>query len=92
MSKPRSVFENIEYLGVTRSNGEPLSDGETPPRLQCEMVYKGRRIQAIYIVANGERVAYRGREGGTPAWISMKEDLVFHNGIDAPGNEQGWPS
>ena len=56
------------------------------------MVYKGRRIQAIYIVANGERVAYRGREGGTPAWISMKEDLVFHNGIDAPGNEQGWPS
>ena len=39
----------------------------------------------MYIVMNGERIAYRGREGGVPAWVSMKDGVVFHNGIDAPG-------
>ena len=32
-------------------------------------------------------IAYRGREGGIPAWVSMKDDVVFHIGIDAPGSE-----
>ena len=41
---------------------------------------------AVYIVINGERIAYRGREGGIPAWISMGE-AVFRNGVDAPGSE-----
>jgi hypothetical protein len=59
-------------------------------RLQMEAVYRGKRIVAMYVVANGERIAYRGREGKPPydypAWIPMKEGVVFHNGIDAPGS------
>ncbi len=85
----RSKFEECEGLEAWRLNGEPLAEGETAPPmlLQIEMVYKGRKVKAIYMVANGERIAYRGREGGMPAWISMKEGCVIHNSIDAPGTD-----
>jgi hypothetical protein len=62
-------------------------------RMQVEFVYyegkdpeKATPIE-IYVVLGGVRVAYRGRQDGMPAWISMKDDVVFHNGIDAPGSD-----
>jgi hypothetical protein len=64
-----------------------------PSRMQVEAVfYQGKDPEkatpiAMYIVVDGERIAYRGREGGMPAWIPMKDGVVFHNGIDAPGSE-----
>jgi hypothetical protein len=95
LSKRRtfSVFDDLE--GVTVSNkrtGEPAPD-DAMGRMQVEFVYyegkdpeKATPIQ-IYVVVDGERIAYRGREGGMPAWISMRDDVVFHNGTDAPGSE-----
>jgi hypothetical protein len=85
----RSEFADCEITETWRANGEPLAAGESPPpmRLQCETVYRGRKVIAIYIVANGERVAYRGRQGGMPAGVSMKDGVGFHNGIDAPGSD-----
>ena len=95
LSKRRtfSIFDDME--GVTVSNkrtGEPAPD-DAMGRMQVECVfYEGKDPEkatpiAIYVVMNGERIAYRGREGGIPAWISMKDDVAFHNGIDAPGRE-----
>jgi hypothetical protein len=59
--------------------------------MKVETVFKGSRIVAMFIVMNGERIAYRGREGKSPydypAWIPMRDDVVFHNGIDGPGSE-----
>ncbi len=92
MSKLRSVFEDCEgeVLADTGASGQRFPRGE--PKVQVECVYKGRQIVAVYVVFNGERIAYRGRQGGIPAWISMREDVVFHNGIDAPGNTSRLPS
>ena len=75
-----------------KRTGEPAPD-TTLGRLQVESVfYEGKDPEkatpiAIYIVMNGERIAYRGREGGIPAWVSMRDDVAFHNGIGAPGSE-----
>jgi hypothetical protein len=57
--------------------------------MRIEAVYRGRRRTpvAMYIVMDGERVAYRGRHGGVPAWISMKGGGIFSIAIDAPGSE-----
>jgi hypothetical protein len=92
MSKLRSVFEDWEgeVLADTLASGQHFPRGE--PKAQVECVYKGRRIVAVYVVFDGERIAYRGRQGGIPAWISMREDVAFHNGIDAPGNTSRLPS
>ena len=88
-----SVFDDMERVSVSNiRTGEPAPDTAVG-RMQVECVfYEGKDPEkatpiAIYIVIDGARIAYRGREGGIPAWISMKEDVVFHNGIDAPGSE-----
>lgn len=92
MSKLRSVFDDCEgvVLADTGASGQRFPRGE--PKVQVERVFDGRQIVAAYVVFNGERIAYRGRQGGIPAWISMREDVVFHNGIDAPGNTSRLPS
>jgi hypothetical protein len=92
MSKLRSVFSDMESVeAISIATGEPCHDAP-PMRMQVECVYKGRRIVAIYIVADGERIAYRGRKGDYPydyrAWIPMRDDVLFHNG-NAPGNSPG---
>jgi hypothetical protein len=85
LSKRRtfSIFDDSEWVSPDTTGG----------RLQVECVYyegedpeKATPI-AIYVVFDGERVAYRGREGGMPAWVSMKDGVVFHYGIDAPGSD-----
>ena len=88
-----SVFDDPEWVSVSNiRTGEPAPDAAVG-RMQVECVYyEGKDPEkatpiAIYIVLDGARIAYRGREGGMPAWISMKDDVVFHNGIDAPGSE-----
>jgi hypothetical protein len=88
-----SVFDDIESVLTTNiRTGELAPDGAVG-RMQVECVFhEGQNPEkatpiAIYIVLDGSRVAYRGREGGIPAWISMKEDVVFHNGVDAPGSQ-----
>jgi hypothetical protein len=87
MSKPRSEFRDMEKVETySIATGEWAPDAP-PMHLQVECVYKGKRVVAMYIVANGERVAYRGREGGMRAWISMRDDVAVHNGIGAPGSE-----
>ena len=95
LSKRRtfSVFDDMESVLTTNiRTGEPAPDGAVG-RMQVECVFhEGKNPEkatpiAIYIVMNGERIAYRGREGGIPAWVSMKDDVVFHNGIDAPGSD-----
>ena len=47
-----------------------------------KIVYSPARLQT-------ECVSYRGLQGGMPAWISMRDGVVFHNGLDAPGNTPG---
>jgi hypothetical protein len=88
-----SVFDVPEWVSVANiRTGEPAPDGAMG-RMQVECVYyEGKDPEkatpiAIYVVLDGERVAYRGRQGGVPAWVSMKDDVVFHNGIDAPGSD-----
>ena len=85
-----SVFDDM--AGVTVSNkrtGEPAPDGAVG-RMQVECVFhEGKNPEeappiAIYVVLDGTRIAYRGREGGMPGWIAMKDGVVFHNGIGAP--------
>ena len=75
---------------MTVSNERTGEPAPNEGRMQVEFVYyegkdpeKATPIQ-IYVVVDGERIAYRGREGGIPAWISMGE-AVFHNGINVPG-------
>ena len=77
MSKLRSVFDDCEgvVLADTGASGQRFPRGE--PKVQVECVFDGRQIVAAYVVFNGERIAYRGRQGGIPAWISMREDVVF---------------
>jgi hypothetical protein len=92
MSKPRSEFNEMEGVSARdKKTGEFIDDQGPFADMKVETVFKGRRIVAMYIVMNGERIAYRGREGKPPydypAWISMKDDVVFHNGIDAPGSD-----
>jgi hypothetical protein len=95
LSKRRtfSVFDDLEGVSVSnKRTGEPAPD-DAMGRMQVECVfYEGKDPEkatpiGIYVVMNGERIAYRGREGGIPAWISMKEGVNFHNGIGAPGSE-----
>ena len=95
LSKRRtfSTFDDIERVTVSnKRTGEPAPD-DAMGRMQVECVfYEGKDPEkatpiAIYIVMNGARIAYRGREGGIPAWIAMKDGVVFHNGIDAPGSD-----
>jgi hypothetical protein len=88
-----SVFDDMERVSVSnKRTGEPAPNSAMG-RVQVECVfYEGKDPEkatpiAIYIVMNGARIAYRGREGGIPAWVSMKDDVVFHNGIDASGSE-----
>jgi hypothetical protein len=93
MSKLRSEFHEMESVSTQDiKTGKFAVNDEGPfADMKVETVFKGRRIVAIYIVMNGERIAYRGREGNPPydypAWIPMKDDVVFHNGIDAPGSD-----
>ena len=88
MSKLRSVFEDMESVQNVTLDGSRVEDCP-PMHLQMEAVYKGKRIAAIYIVADGERVARRGRQGKPPydypAWIPMKEGVRFQNRIEMPG-------
>jgi hypothetical protein len=44
----------------------------------------GQRTNSTH---DSSSIAYRGREDGMPAWIPMKEGVVFHNGIDTPGSD-----
>ena len=88
-----SVFDDMESVLTTNiRTGEPAPD-DAMGRMHVEAVYyEGKDPEraipiAIYIVMNGARIAYRGREGGISAWVSMKDDVVFHNGIDAPGSD-----
>jgi hypothetical protein len=77
--KEYSEFEDYECC---------YDDPNAPPiRMQVEAVFRGGRRTpvAIFIVVGGERIAYRGRLGGMPAWISMKDDVVF--ALSAPGSE-----
>ena len=87
MSKLRSEFNEMEGVSTRDKKTGEFIDDEGPFDVKVETVFKGRRIVAMYIVMNGERIAYRGREGGVPAWVSMKDGVVFHNGIDAPGSD-----
>ena len=95
LSKRRtfSVFDDPEWVTVSNiRTGEPAL-GDAMGRMQVEFVYyEGKDPEkatpiAIYVVLDGERIAYRGREGGVPAWVSMKDDVVFHSGIAAPGSD-----
>ena len=95
LSKRRtfSVFDDPEWVTVSnKPTGEPAPD-DAVGRMQVEFVYyEGKDPEkatpiAIYVVLDGERIAYRGREGGVPAWVSMKDDVVFHSGVDAPGSD-----
>ena len=94
MSKLRSEFHEMESVSTQVIKTGKFADNDEGPfaDMKVETVFKGRRIVAIYIVMNGERIAYRGREGNPPydypAWVSMKDDVVFHNGIDAPGSRR----
>jgi hypothetical protein len=89
MSKLRSEFHEMESVSTQVIKTGKFADSDEGPfaDMKVETVFKGRRIVAIYILMNGERIAYRGREGGMPAWISMKESVNFHNGIAAPGSD-----
>jgi hypothetical protein len=98
MSKRRkfSIFDDMESVLTT-----DIRTGKivyNPSRMQVEFVYyEGADPEksvptAIYIVIDGERIARRGREGGIPAWVSMKKGGVFHNGIVVPGNTAERPS
>jgi hypothetical protein len=78
MSKLRSEFHELEDVeSFRKDDGSPAP----APQLQMECVYKGKRIVALYIVANGERIAYRGRKGKEPydfpAWIPMADNIFF---------------
>ena len=95
LSKRRtfSIFDDMESVTVSNKlTGEPAPD-DAMGRMQVECVFhEGKDPEkatpiAIYVVMNGECIAYRGREGGTPAWISMKDYVAFHNGTNAPGSE-----
>ena len=84
-------FDDMESVLTTDIQTGKIVDD--PGRMQIEAVYyegkdPGRATPiAMYIVIDGERIAYRGREDGMPAWIPMKEGVVFHNGIDTPGSD-----
>jgi hypothetical protein len=71
-SELRSEFHEMESVSAQNIKTGKLVDNEEGPfaDMKVETVFNGRRIVAIYIVMNGERIAYRGREGGMPAWIS----------------------
>jgi hypothetical protein len=89
MSKLRSEFHDMESVTTTHIETGEVVDGVG--RMQVECVFKGRRIVAMYIVVDGERIASRGRKGvepyDYPAWIPMRDDVVFHDGVDAPGSD-----
>ena len=95
LSKRRtfSVFDDMEGVSVSNKRTGELAPDTAVGRMQVECVFhEGKDPErptpiAIYIVMNGERIAYRGREGGIPAWVSMRDDVAFHNGIGAPGSE-----
>jgi hypothetical protein len=90
-----STFDDMESVLTTEIKTGKIV--HNPSRMQVEAVfYEGKDPEkatpiAIYIVLDGERIAYRGREGKPPydypAWIPLKDDVVFHNGIDAPGSD-----
>jgi hypothetical protein len=79
MRQQYSVFDDCEVH---------CDDPNAPPmRMQIETLFKGRRKVpvAMYIVIDGRRVAYRGRQFDSPAWISMDPER-FSNCLDViPG-------
>ena len=70
MTELRSVFEDAENVTCDDPAGPSI-------KMQIETVYKGRRPVALYMVVDGKRVAYRGRQHGEPAWISMVPYVMF---------------
>ena len=77
----RSVFEDCK-CSCDDPNAGP------PPKVQAEFVGTDPdNPTEVYLVVNGERVAYRGRAGGMPAWIPMSDKVHFHNGIPVPGSD-----
>lgn len=94
MSKLRSEFHDMESVTTTHIvTGEVV---DSVGRMQVECVFRGKRIVALYVVVDGERIASRGRKGDPPydypAWIPLRDDVVFHDGLDAPGNDPSRPS
>ena len=84
----RSVFHDCESVEcVPRDPSKPAAPPHTP-KVQVEMVgIDPENPTEIYLVVDGERAAYRGRAGGMPAWIPMRNDVHFHNGIPVPGTD-----
>ena len=93
MTKLRSEFHEMKSVSTQDIKTGRFVDNDEGPfaDMKVETVFKGSRIVTMFIVMNGERIAYRGREGKPPydypAWIPMRDDVVFHNGIDGPGSE-----
>ena len=75
-----------EPFTMTDATGKPVTEADSPI-MQVEAVPDWENPEELYLLLDGERVAYRGRDGGMPAWISMRDGFVCRNGIEVPGTD-----
>jgi hypothetical protein len=83
-----SIFDDCKIESVESLDGRP----DAPrPRMQIETVFRGGSDPeidvpiAIYIVLDGKRIAYRGRQFDAPAWIPTDPSVKGFLEYDAPG-------
>jgi hypothetical protein len=65
MTKLRSEFHEMKSVSTQDIKTGRFVDNDEGPfaDMKVETVFEGSRIVAMFIVMNGERIAYRGREG-----------------------------